>query len=598
MTAGYQSASDIMDCPENDETGEWLISCRCESANAITALLSCLNNISTSSTSRNNSDGSQFRNRTTKKKLQPVTVVCSPTGLTFHAHGKSKQIQASIDLQSSWFTEYNILQENTTNSENSDWQSKGQFCINLTTVLECLQVLGSSGSGAINSSNGLNNVKLFMAYNRIEEYFKIELLQEDISLLMTAAIPSIMSPDDVGNEEDEYESYDQSALTLAFRSSPIAARIIVKSDVLREVLSELEVASYGYSTTTVSVSLTKDYGLEFILFGGVLGNECWITVPTSGSHVVSIEFGPTAAIATGRINSDRVKRKKRQSYAVSGIIESLRVVNQLFAQETCLTINSEGMIAIQHQIVDSTISNVPSFIDFIMCCIEDPDDTEDDYVGREDSTIRQETSDVLLSSSNRQPVTQGDEDDFTSNYDTSRLQTPMSSERKSKRRNLQNFDEDSQTGSDSDGIDQPFSEAAKLFGTVVANGTGSARSSASASPTNNEKTIPNHLVSRNVRPRRQRNPSLLANFNKSTRTSILKNKGKSKLDDDDQSTSLLNENDGEVNSDGNDDESESEPLDITAPAIPPASPPYDRVQRRDNYDGESSSPELVYGRQN
>ena len=92
----------------NDSTtDEFLLHCRCESARFLATLLASL-------------DASQA--------LQPVTVFCSPTSLTFHVHGKAKNLQSSVDIPADVFMDYQV-------------KENGEFSVNLTTVLECLALL-------------------------------------------------------------------------------------------------------------------------------------------------------------------------------------------------------------------------------------------------------------------------------------------------------------------------------------------------------------------------------------------------------------------------------------------------------------------------
>jgi hypothetical protein len=44
------------------------------------------------------------------------------------------------------------------------------------------------------------------------------------------------------------------------------------------------------------------------------------------------------------------------------------------AQETCISINANGMIAIQHQVLDVVGSSEANFIDFLMCAVQEDDE--------------------------------------------------------------------------------------------------------------------------------------------------------------------------------------------------------------------------------
>ena len=297
---------------QEDEEDEWLLSCRCDSARTIYNLLSCLASVANSSnssaqhssysqaaTTTTGDSYSQSRRRrksslisgssssSTRASLQPVTVFCSPTGLTFHVYGKAKQMQASVDVPAALFTEYTVTSQqqqqqqhengdadDDADDDDDDWQAGGEFCLNLATVLECLNILGleggssgSSSSSHHSSSHNKSTIQLACSYNLTQEIFKLELLQHDI--LCTAAIPGMQMPDLSGN----------ASLATAFRSSNAVARLIYQSDSLRQVVSELE---YVPGAVVATLSLGKD-GLKVAVVGA--WGECFVLVPAKGSHL-------------------------------------------------------------------------------------------------------------------------------------------------------------------------------------------------------------------------------------------------------------------------------------------------------------------------
>ena len=172
-----------------------------------------------------------------------------------------------------------------------------------------------------------------MSYNLTQELFKLE-LTDDAGVLSTAAVPGMQPP-----EDDMGES-----LALAMRSSPIAARLIIKSETLREILVELESVG-GAKVGTVSLN-SKSFDIA------VVGDfsECLVSIPCRGDHVVSIEC-PSSLHAS-------------HSFPLHSLLGSLRGLE--IAEETCITINNNGMMAIQHQVIDTTTGDgAPSFVDFV-----------------------------------------------------------------------------------------------------------------------------------------------------------------------------------------------------------------------------------------
>lgn len=266
--------------------------------------------------------------------IQPVTVFCSPASLTFHVYGTSRQSQASVDLQATLFSDYSVSKQHSSDG-GQGWHTGGEFCVNLTTVLECLHVLGTQN---------LERTKLCLSYNITDEIFKMELLEEGI--LSTAAIPGMLPPDNDGN-----------SLALAFRSAPIVARIIVKSECLREALQELELV---HGATCCTVGLGPN-GIQLASVGHV--GECLISLPSGGSSIVQLDCTQVEA----------------RTYALHSIKSGMRGLE--IAEETCVSINAAGMIAIQHQVLDTITNGPPSFVDFIMSCLEDMDEDEQSASG-------------------------------------------------------------------------------------------------------------------------------------------------------------------------------------------------------------------------
>ena len=238
--------------PNDGGDDEWLFSCRCESAKSVSTLLTCLKGSSA---------------------MQPVTVFVSPSSITFHVFGTARQSQASVDLQAGLFSHYQVHTPTTTANTTvpttantfvpthtagicttrdddepvheptppqhstatqpwQDWHAGGEFSVNLTTVLDCLHVLGTQS---------LDKTKLSLSYNLHTEVFKLELLEEG-GVLATAAIPGMLPPT-TGD-----------SLALAFRSAPVTARMIVTSDCLRDAMQELDLV-HGAATCIVALDL-------------------------------------------------------------------------------------------------------------------------------------------------------------------------------------------------------------------------------------------------------------------------------------------------------------------------------------------------------
>ena len=352
------------------------------------------------------------RRRTTTRKLQPLTVFCTSKGITFHVHGTSKQSQASIDLPSTFFSMFRVQPSSGgTNGHNGD-DSRGQaseatgdggggeFCVNLTTLLECLSLVGSGTSGKgggvatdrdqhNRSTSSSPPVSLTMTYHLSSELLKIEMEESAGGMLCTFAIPGMMAPDD---------NDDVGGMAGAFLASPTQAQILLPSVQLSVILPELEyvagatVAHVGIRTSPEEQNSrqrmhgrggSRGGGLEL----GTIGHagQCWL----------SLQHGkPASARSRNGKNRRRGGSRRRgpfgiddgndegdddgivrYTYPLHRFLQSMKALD--IASETCLSINQEGMMAIQHQIFLQD-SDAAAFCDFVLVALEEDSEDEDD----------------------------------------------------------------------------------------------------------------------------------------------------------------------------------------------------------------------------
>jgi hypothetical protein len=313
---------------EEEEEEEYLFSCRCDSAKAVSSLLSCLV-VSTDS----------------KKAIQPVTVFCSPTALTFHVYASSgKQSQISVDLSKSLFCDYQV--------------TVGEFSVNLTSVLECLHVLGAN-------HHHLEKTKLSWAYSPISQTFEMELLEEG-GVLSTATIPGLQPPPSTTTTSTS----NSSSLALAFTQSPVLFRILLKSEWLKQAWNELEHV-VGATTCTVHVS---SHALQLATVGQNAA-ECIVSLPASNAQ------GLFLSLETCNNNDN----KSIFSYPWSAFSLGMKALD--IAEETCLTINRDGMMAIQHQILSlgnqdqEEEEEHANFCDFLMASLTNTNEEEEEENG-------------------------------------------------------------------------------------------------------------------------------------------------------------------------------------------------------------------------
>lgn len=445
-----------------------LFTCRCDSAKAVTTLLSCLRNVSisnnagagpsissiqeanssllTSTTDRRMTQGTSSGGNSRGSKIQFATVFCSEKGLTFQVYGVGRQSRATVEINAGLFSEYYVAEQRVLMDDGEEEIVRGgEFGINLTTVLECLCVLGT---------NSLDRIKLCLSYDTSDAIFKIELLEESSSSLSSInggvtisniAIPgmSLADEDDV-LENDEFGH--ESGLDYAFRSHPIVARARIQSNFLRDSISELTDVAGAVSAT---VSISK-IGLELATFGHT--TECHIIIPYAGNH-------PEIFVSLEGVGTDGNDTHAR-SFPMHLLLASMRGLE--IAKETCISLNSNGMIAVQHQIFDNVGNGEANYVDFIMPCLNAEEDEEDyDDNG---GMIMTHISDTQTS----QHINRVDFSPEESMYDPpSQIQhsPPRSSRRKTRTKSAENSDIDNKHTDKTEDSQYPVDR--NLFGEVA-----------------------------------------------------------------------------------------------------------------------------------
>ncbi|KAL7540227.1 hypothetical protein ACHAWF_006623 [Thalassiosira exigua] len=435
---------------EGDDGQDLLFSCQCDSARTVATLLSCLRRVVTAGASPSSrgpllGGGGGHRMGTqsssaaasalaasgeTPGRIQHATVYAGPGGLTFHvSHGMARQSQCSVDLPRGLFREYFVgeeevwLEEDEGDDDNDEPSQEGggrkeivqggEFGVNLTTVLECFSVLsknrdamtktvaGGSSGGPGGEYASLSRVPLCMSYDRGTATFHLEFLEGGDAAssgggcLVTCEVPGVAVADDVDEGPVDVAGGVRggAGLAAAFRSSPLASRAILRSDALREAVTELYDVP---GASIVTVSLTAK-GLEL----GAAGprGEAWVDVPYSrgqrGGMYVGLECYDREE--TGIALSPDDKNAAR-SYPLGAFLSGMRGLD--IGVETCVSVNRRGMMAIQHQIArdgwyeaseDGGKGKVrPSFVDFIMTCMED-DEEEDGAQSDAGATLRSES---------------------------------------------------------------------------------------------------------------------------------------------------------------------------------------------------------------
>ncbi|KAL7514074.1 hypothetical protein ACHAXN_011355 [Cyclotella atomus] len=541
-----------------EQENHLLFSCQCDSAGSIGTLLSCLRRVLSKSSSITSSSAPSSNFTSTQattsgyggaSKLQHATVYAGPNGLTFHCvQGLAKQSQCSVDLPKGLFREYFVGEEevwmesdsdddddgddeaagSSTNRDRASQKTMraketiqgGEFAINLTTVLECFSVLSKNHKPKINhhgcgnhnnNSNivggeyaSLNNVPLCMSYDRDSATFHLEFLDEGGGCLVTCEVPGVAVD----------ENGDQSGLASAFRGNPLVGRAILYSEALSAAVGELQDVP---GASVVEVKLSKA-GIEL----GAVGprSEVWVTVPYHSRQGTSGMYVGLECYLDNEEDANLVRK-----YPLSAFLTGMRGLE--IGCETCISVNSRGMMAIQHQVSrDDHVSGVrPSFVDFIMTCIEDEIDDEK-YANesvREDA--RHGMRDVTNDSSVQEEASV-----------RAKSGTSKHSRRKRQPERATHGDESSQSADEEQDVEASFHDDEDTEQAAESNVTETNTRSTATSRILGELEVDNDMISSNIGGVNKRRMSALADIRRKRERQLMNKRAQSDESEDQSDT--------------------------------------------------------------
>ena len=373
----------------DDNEPDEFFSCKIDDVKIISSVLHCL-----SIKSGHGSSGGVRSSTSTSSKDTQCYVEATPDSLKFSVTTRSQTTLARVTLQSDLFDDYhcerdnivynsNDIHNNTTN--NSNRNSNGNtnsntshsqltsepihFVLNLNTLLECINLFGSSGN------NPNDNIAASMSYDSKECIFKIT-LDESGSIQTVCNISALYG--------DESISVTRLLLS-AFNRNTEEASMILNSEAIKESIQEV-IETHNSSDILVQVippggyvsshiPLPQSTGGLILTASGVYG-ECEVAFPGDTDEVfISFQCNPSKITDDIGNEYDRGRGRggnsgSRSSNEVSWIYKmeafqlGMKAVVGAVAKETYLRINSEGIMNIQHQI--ETVKGVDTFVDFLM----------------------------------------------------------------------------------------------------------------------------------------------------------------------------------------------------------------------------------------
>ncbi|CAB1103226.1 unnamed protein product [Ectocarpus sp. CCAP 1310/34] len=258
---------------EDEESDEVIFSCRLDNAESITTILSCL------------SHGT--------RKDQQAQCEVTKESMTLVVSGRAKYTQAQGSLDSSLFQEYDCVEG-------------AKFGINLTTLLECLQIFGRGS---------LAQTSVSMAYQEARATFRLTL--EGGGVFTSCEIRTI--------HQDE-EAMKFSTLAKAFGRSKEVCRCILKGEAFQE-LADLNGA------TSVSVTFGQE-ATHLQLYAKGSNGSSEIDFPKSSQSLVCFEC---------------TARGVSWAFLMTGMETGMRALGH--ANETYFRVNEEGILCIQHQVI-------------------------------------------------------------------------------------------------------------------------------------------------------------------------------------------------------------------------------------------------------
>ncbi|GMI04142.1 hypothetical protein TrVE_jg7018 [Triparma verrucosa] len=264
-------------------------------------------------------------------------VYISSTGITFLVSGLVKTSQASVNLQSELFDVYDLPGDPTDDSVGHD------FTLDINVLLSSLQILGPA----------YEQIGCEFTYDDESKIFKTQLTDRNGVICKTA----------IQTSADDME--DDSLLQSTFIASPVVCRAIIKSAVLKQSYDEINrnigstKVEFSVSPHAIIISCEGDNGATYL------------DMPRSRSIFSSLETHPPT--------------KHTRTYSKAYLSDGMRGCD--VASETCIQINKDGVLAIQHQVVDNKARSC--YVDFILAPLQDE---SDEYESNSVSTTQDSNS--------------------------------------------------------------------------------------------------------------------------------------------------------------------------------------------------------------
>lgn len=358
---------------QQQQEENFLFRCESDHPKQLIGLLTSFGVSSVSSSSFHNSKSSKTTQRATQAtqsfsgggNIGQLVIYATSSGLSIH-QSSAVSSQASMQLDKELFSTYSTgVQDSSSQQQNAD----------------CCCVSWNPLRNALNLALTQNPTKLSLSYNLTQEVLQVETdcFSSGTSLVCTAVLGGMVPPDETPE------------LSQAFLSQPILARVLVSSSVLVDV---------------TELSLVNPMAVKL---------QCSSTSPSSSTSTLQVTaVGPCSECTLQwqipiewEDNNTHTRQKIKYSYPYSTWAQAMKPLFDLSAHETCISINTQGILAIQHQLICQ--DNIAAFCDgLLLPLIADEDERDEDD---DTATFSQSQLDEQQSQSTARAMLQNDDND-------------------------------------------------------------------------------------------------------------------------------------------------------------------------------------------
>ena len=358
---------------QDDDEDDTLMVCRCETPKILYDLLQSFSKHgSLSKSAISGGYGSRLTSGTqseegTLHKLHPMTVFCTKSGLAIHSQSSNKQFQASMELPASLFGYYKLM-DAPHGEESNDDDVSYDFTIHWQTFMQCLNLLmiGTGGDKVPTSNSAASFFRnhhnapapqrplssLTLSYHTSTEVLRLEWeggSSNGGNVVATAAIPGLNPP----------PADEAAELSAAFGQSPIAARWLCPQ--AGHELSDTKELEYLPGATTVRLRFLRaredegqqeDHlgsGSRLRLSARGHSGKLSIEIPAPIEFLHENDEGDNYSAYSQRSKKRTAPKKIAYTYSLAGWKRALQPLDM--AKETCISVNTRGILAIQHQLV-------------------------------------------------------------------------------------------------------------------------------------------------------------------------------------------------------------------------------------------------------